>query len=140
MTIYTIGYGGRKPTEFTDLLTRHGARTVVDVRLRPDRASMGCYALAKSPGKGIQGLLAKAGIAYVSMVQLGNLFLDRDDWAKAYRQLLATAGELLTEQLVMLPLAQPVCLLCAEKDPAACHRGLIAEYLAARGHCVEHIV
>jgi uncharacterized protein (DUF488 family) len=140
MIIYTIGYGGRKPTEFSDLLTRHDVRTVVDVRLRPERASIGCYALAKSPEKGIQGLLAQAGIAYVSMVQLGNVFLDRDDWVEAYRRLLAAAGELLTEQLVTFPLAQPVCLLCAEKNPAACHRGLIATFLERRGHAIKHIV
>ncbi len=140
MTINTIGYGGRQPTEFLELLTRHGVRTLVDVRLRPDRASMGAYVLAKSPDKGIQGLVAKAGISYVSLVELGNLFLDRDDWQDAYRRLLAVAGDLLTQRLIALPLAAPLCLLCAEKNPSRCHRGLIADYLRGKGHEVRHII
>ena len=139
MTIYTIGYGGRQPTELLELLTLHRVRTLVDVRLRPDRASMGSYALAKSPEKGIQGLLAKAGMSYVSLVELGNLFLDRDDWQDAYRRLLAVAVDLLTERLFALPLTGPICLMCAEKEPGRCHRGLLGECLAQRGHDVRHI-
>ena len=140
MTIYTIGYGGRRAAEFVELLTRHGVRSVVDVRLRPDRASMGAYALAKSPEKGIQGLLAKAGIRYVSLVELGNLFLDRDDWQDAYRRLLAAAGDVLTERLFALQLTGPICFMCAEKEPERCHRALLGEHLAKRGYDLRHIV
>ena len=137
MKFYTIGYGGRMPQEFLNLLKERGVRTIVDVRIRPDRAYMGCYAQAKSPDKGIQGLLKTAGIEYFSLVELGNMFLDHEDWREKYRQLLEKAGDLLFCRLEQIP--TPFCLLCAEKKAEECHRQLIADYLIQKGSEVEHI-
>ena len=137
MTIYTISYGGRRPNELLDLLKARGVQAVVDVRLRPDRSAMGIYARAKTPDKGIQGLLAGAGIQYFSFVELGNLFGELADWAKRYKRMLDAAGDLLTDRLQSVP--QPFCLLCAEKRVTECHRRLIGEFLAAKGHQIEHI-
>jgi uncharacterized protein (DUF488 family) len=130
MKFYTIGYGGRTPADFLELLVRHGVRCIADVRLRPDRAAMGSYTRAKAPDKGIEGLLAGAGIGYRSILELGNLFLERDDWQAPYRSLLDRAGDLLVPRLEDLP--RPFCLLCAEKRVTECHRLLIAEFLVAR--------
>jgi len=135
--LYTIGYGGRKPEEFLNLLKQKDVKAIVDVRLRPDRASMGSYVRAKSPDKGIQKLLGTVGIEYLSLVELGNVFLEYADWKERYQKLLEKAGDLLTRRLVTT--SSPFCIMCAEKSPAQCHRSLIAEYLVRKGYEVEHI-
>lgn len=138
MTVFTIGYGGRSQSEFIERLNAHGIQTVVDIRLRPDRASMGIWVKAKTADKGIESWLAKAGIEYRSLVELGNVFLDFPDWQGRYRQLLDAAGALLTARLAEIP--EPFCLLCAEKDVTQCHRQQVAEYLAIHnGAAVRHL-
>lgn len=137
MKFYTIGYGGRKPQEFLDFLKQKGVKVVVDVRLRPNRAYWGCYAKAKSQDKGIQKLLATGGIEYISLMELGNVFLGCADLRERYRQLLEKEGDFLTGPLQSIP--GPFCLMCAEKSPVDCHRFLIAEHLVSKGYEVEHI-
>jgi uncharacterized protein (DUF488 family) len=137
MRFYTAGYGGRPPAAFVELLASSGVKTVVDVRLRPDKASMGSYARARTPDKGIEALLAKAGIAYVSLPELGNVFLGDDDWPRLYAELIVRAGDLLTRRLKDVP--APFCLLCAEKRVEECHRRIIAERLVSEGHEAVHL-
>lgn len=72
-------------------------------------------------------------------MQLGNIFLNDVDWAAKYKELLQKAGDLLTQPLFAPDLSAPICLLCAEKDPAQCHRGLIATFLERAGHAVRNI-
>ena len=125
--VFTIGYGNRKSEDFVSQLTKRGIDKIVDVRLRPDRARMGSYAKAKSPDKGIQRLLTLEGIDYYSFPELGNVFMDFEDWHKRYKELLSKAGDLLFSRLFKVP--PPFCLLCAEKRAVECHRKIIAEYL-----------
>lgn len=128
MNVFTIGYGGRTKDDFLALLKANGIRTVVDIRLRPDRASMGIWVKAKTPDKGIENWLGQAGIAYRSLIELGNVFLDFPDWKERYRKLLEGSGKLLTERLENI--SGPYCLLCAEKRVDDCHRLHVADYLA----------
>jgi uncharacterized protein (DUF488 family) len=138
ISAFTIGYGGRGPDDFGRLLAAHGVRTVVDVRLRPDKAAMGSYAKAKDPDKGIAGLLARAGVGYVSLPELGNVFLEYEDWPARYEKYLALAGPLLFDRLADVP--GPVCLMCAEKRVDECHRRHVAEYLQReKGWSFRHI-
>ncbi|MBM3335975.1 hypothetical protein FJY63_15055 [Candidatus Sumerlaeota bacterium] len=116
MKDFTIGYGGRKPEDFVAVLRMNEVRAVVDVRLRRDHAAIGIYAKAKSAEKGIEGLLSKAGIQYCSLPELGNIFMEHEDWPQRYAALLDRAGDLLTERLRDVP--QPFCLVCAERHSA----------------------
>jgi len=98
---------------------------------------MGTYVRAKTPDKGIESWLGTAGIGYVSLIELGNVFLDCDDWEDRYARLMEQSGALLTERLADVP--APFCLLCAEKNVQQCHRRLIAEELERQGHEGVHL-
>ena len=114
MKFYTIGYGGRVPADFASLLVLHGVRSVADVRIHPDRASMGAYVKARTADKGIEKLLADRDIVYQSILELGNLFRDLDDWRPFYRRTVLSGLEtFLLAASESLP--QPFCLMCAEE-------------------------
>ncbi len=138
--LFTIGYGGRSPnaSDFLSILKENNVVAVVDVRLRPNRAYSGAYVKAKSENKGIQLKLKTVGIKYYSFKELGNHFMDSEDWSEKYKELLAKKGDILTRRLNEVP--QPFCLLCAEKYVSECHRKLIADYLESKGWEVEHLV
>ena len=129
---HTVGYGGRKPSDFVALLNQHDVTLVVDVRLRPDRASIGAYVKAKAPDKGIEKLLGERNIGYLSIIELGNIFLDQEDWQARYGVLLEKAGDILRARL--LQIKGPFCLLCAERKASDCHRKQIAECLVRKGY------
>lgn len=137
-TVFTIGYGGRSKDQFLELLMANGVKTVVDIRLRPDRASMGIWVKAKTSDKGIEHWLAESGIGYRSIIELGNVFLDFSDWVSHYQRLMEQAGDLLVERVLTIP--GPLCLMCAEKRVADCHRRIVADYLQRKyGAIVSHI-
>jgi len=138
MKFYTIGYGGRNPQAFVDALKVHRIAVVVDVRLRPENSSMSAYARTRDCNKGIEGLLARSGIDYIWLLELGNVFLGCEDWRERYKILFGLAGHLLAKRV--LEQKTPLCLMCAEKNVADCHRCIIADYLADIGHDVEHIL
>ena len=137
MKFYTIGYGGRRPADLATLLVEHDVRSVADVRIRPDRASTGAYAKARTPDKGIEKLLADRGIVYRSILELGNMFRDLDDWHGPYRELF-DRGPVVSQPAGFAPSA--VLPDVAEKKVSDCHRLIIADFLVAtRGWTVEHI-
>lgn len=135
-TIYTIGYEGADGDRFLDTLKEAGIAAVADVR-----------AVALSRKKGfsknqLRNSLAERGIGYRHFIDLGTPKAGReaaraDDTARMrqiFCEQLATDGaQRQLEELADLAGAQPICLLCFERDPARCHRRIIAERLAQRG-------
>jgi len=138
--VYTIGHGAREAVELVQCLGEAGVETLLDVRRFPGSR--------RHPQFGRDALAAtvrEAGVEYAHMESLGGRrsggdrfsclrvagFRGYAEWmgGEEFQAGLATALEL------------PVpCFLCAETLWWRCHRRLIAEVLAARGHDVVHLL
>ena len=135
--LFTIGYEGADPERFLPALKAAGVAELVDVR-----------AVAFSRKRGfskslLRESLEREGLDYRHYRALGTPKAGRDaaragDAATLRRiycdEVLASAeaGAALDE-LAHLARSRPVCLLCFERDPAQCHRRLLAERLADKG-------
>lgn len=132
--IRTIGHSNHPIERFVDLLRAGGVNVLVDVRSTPWSRrfpQFGKDRLAKS--------LAEAGIAYVhegaalgGKPEAGGSYDDlaqRPDFAEALDRVTARAGSAV------------LCLMCAEKEPLACHRTvLVSRRLAERGAAIDHLL
>lgn len=157
--LVTIGIYGFEEAGFFNALRQTQVDTFCDVRQR--RGVRGAaYAFANS--RRLQERLAALGIRYVHCRTLAptaamrNFQKEKDRenrQAKRLRHALSSGfvsayvDDILTalepgEWLATLPPdAQVVALCCVERDPAACHRSLLADALAqALGVEVEHIL
>ncbi len=135
--LYTVGYEGTQADGFALALRAAGVGLVADVRAVAASRKRG---FAKSALRA--GLLG-AGLDYAHLRTLGTPRAGREaaragDAATMRRifcaEVLETAeGAQALEDLVELARRQPVCLLCFERDPAGCHRRIIAERLTPLG-------
>ena len=141
MVIYTIGHSNLTGEGFLKLLTSHDVEVVADVRSRPySRYSPHFNRDA------LKNLLQEAGIRY--------LFLGRELGGKPQDLDRPLADQLVWEHLRSRPQFREglkrllvearqarVGLLCAEADPARCHRGqFLAPELEAQGAEIRHIL
>lgn len=132
--VYTIGYEGASPEALVAALAAAGIATLVDVR-----AVAGSRRKAFCKGA-LRDTLAAAGIGYVHLPGLGTPKEGRDaaraGREDAFRRVFARHME--TDafaddfgRLAELVRGQgPVCLMCLERDPARCHRTIVADALA----------
>jgi uncharacterized protein (DUF488 family) len=154
----TIGVYGFDADHFFAALANAQVDTLCDIRRR--RGVRGAeYAFANS--KRLQERLASAGIRYLHRIDLAPSAELRGQQATADK-LAHTARRqrtLLSEKFVegyranvlagfdpvafvtaLGPSAKVVALLCVERDPSACHRSLLADYLhATLGAEVRHL-
>ncbi len=142
-TIYTIGYEGADVTRFVAALKRGGVTLVLDIRAIPASRKKG---FSKSP---IATHLAESGIAYRHLRGLGTPKSGRE---AARRGDLTTFEDIFCAHLeepealldfgeaCKLAQAEPVCLLCMERDPLRCHRLIVAERMATKtGQAIDHL-
>ena len=129
MTIYTIGFTRKNARTFFGLLRNAGVRRLLDIRLN-NVSQLAGYTKRDD----LAFFCETLGIDYRHMLELAPTreMLARQraekDWARYEREFTALLLERRAEEL---PREQfdSACLLCAEPEPAQCHRRLVAEYL-----------
>jgi len=135
--VFTIGYEGADVDRFLITLKDAGVAALADVR---------AVALSRKRGfskSALRDALASQGIGYQHFIRLGTPKAGRQaaragDGELMRRiycdEVLATgpAQESLRE-LEALALTRPICLLCFERDPANCHRRVLARHLVEMG-------
>jgi len=141
--LLTIGYEAGTQPGLIAALQAAGATVLADVR---------ALANSRKPGfakRGLAAALEGAGIAYWHLPALGTPAAGRvaaragrtAEMHRIFRAHLAGVEP----QAALAALAErtrrePVCLLCLEDDPAACHRTLVAEAVAATtGAAIRHL-
>ncbi len=145
-TLLTIGHSTRPIEAFVALLAAHAVTLVADVRAAPysrRHPQFSRETLARS--------LAQAGLGYAHLPQLGGRregAADSPNRAigepgfRAYADHMASA-EFAAGIAALVDLAEApgarVAMMCAEADPAHCHRGFVADALALGGRAVAHI-
>ena len=139
--IHTIGHGRRSSEELIDCLREAGVETLVDARRFPSSRRNPQFSQAT-----LAGALEDAGIAYLHAAELGGLRSSEpgEELFACLGQLAGYAARMRTpkwQAALEHALAQPKpCLICAETPWQRCHRRLISELLAARGHEVVHLI
>ena len=155
--VLTIGAYGWNAATFFDALVSERVGILCDVRRR--RGVRGAeYSFVNSVR--LQAQLGQLGVGYRHRLDLapsaavrraqyvvdesmGIAKRDRTRLGPAFQA--AYVRECLAEFdaagfLAELGIAGPICLFCVEREPAACHRSLLAEMLAQSGAAVRHLV
>ena len=139
--IYTIGYEGRSLDDFSEELRSHGIKRLVDVRE---------IAWSRKPGfssKRLSEGLISNGIEYLHLRSLGSPKVIREelkrtedfsDFAEAYKRHLDSQRESL-DILSKSACEIPTAIMCFERDPAKCHRSIIASELGELGFTVRDL-
>jgi uncharacterized protein (DUF488 family) len=143
--VYTVGHSTRGIDALVELLEENGVRLLVDVRRYPVSRRYPHFT-----GAALATSLAQAGIAYRHERGLGghrepragspNTAL-RAAAFRGYADYMATAPfRAALARLIEEAASRRTAILCAEADPARCHRQLVADALVARGTRVLHIL
>lgn len=140
-TLLTIGHSNHPADVFARLLGEHAVTVLIDVRSAPYSRFHPQFNRAA-----LAGTLAAAGIEYV---YLGGALGGRpndpglyDDGRVRYERVARTAAfRDAVEQVGERAGRDRLALMCAERDPLACHRALlVAPALEERGATVAHIL
>lgn len=145
-TLYTVGHGSRTIEELIGVLAEACIGTLVDVRAYP-----GSRRHPQFNQRALEDALAARGIAYAwrgkalggfrkapphsrhVALRVGAFrgfadYMETAEFASALDAVLQEAGR------------APLAIMCAEREPAQCHRSFIADAALARGARVVHLI
>jgi len=133
-TVYSIGHGSRDLDGLLALLRGAGIERLVDVRAVPRSR--------RHPQFGYGPLGARLDAEGLRYAWRGRDLGGRRRAGDANRHagLAEPPFRRAVEALAQAAEAERVCMMCAERDPARCHRSLIADWLLAHGHRVVHLL
>jgi uncharacterized protein (DUF488 family) len=131
--------------QLLDLMHAHDLRHLVDVRRYP-----GSRRYPQFSREHLETVVSAGGLSYRHEPELGGRRQPlvgslntawRNDQFRGYADYAATEPfRTALDRLVMESAAEPTVIMCAEAVPWRCHRRLIADYLAVRGHQAIHII
>lgn len=140
-TIYTVGYASHTLETFVDVLNKHHVDVVADVRSSP-------YSQFKADfnREPFAAFLKDRGMQYLFFGDFwGARLTDRSCYVNGQVDfVLASKTENFAEGMTRIKKGIKdfrIALMCAEKDPIACHRGIwLSRQLKISGFDVQHIL
>lgn len=144
--LYSIGHGDRSIEDLIETLAGQGIRTLVDIRANPHSRRYPQF-----NDDALRAAVESAGLVYHwAGRQLGGRREPRadsrhvglrDDGMRGFADYMETPEFARgVSQLRNLAARAPTAMLCAERDPAQCHRSLIADWLTLQGVGIVHLV
>ncbi|MBM3736988.1 MAG: DUF488 domain-containing protein [Acidobacteria bacterium] len=140
----TIGHSNRTAPEFVSRLRANGVELLADIRRIPKSGRNPWFS-----GPALRADLSAAGIGYRHFEALGGMRTARDDSPnsaildasfRGYADHMMTAEfNAALDELLDLASRCKAAAMCAEADPAHCHRWYLADAVVARGWEVGHI-
>jgi uncharacterized protein (DUF488 family) len=141
--ICTIGYEGGTVDAFIRALRDAGVELVLDIRAAPVSRKKG---FSKNQ---LAAHLAEAGIGYRHLRGLGTPKRGREaarggdveSFERIFHEHMEEPEALLDlGEAIALAQAQPVCLLCLERDPEHCHRMIVGDRMVEQtGQSLHHL-
>lgn len=145
MRIWTLGHSNRSLEATTALLREQGVTRLLDVRTLPRSRHN-----PQHNTESLRGSLHAAGIAYSHLPALGGMHKPkphsmnlgwREEGFRGYADHMQTPEfERALVELLTGAAREPAAFMCAEADPARCHRSLLADAISVRGVEVRHIM
>jgi uncharacterized protein (DUF488 family) len=142
--LLTIGYEACTLPSVLETLRAARVGLLIDVRAMPRSRKPGFSKRQLAAG------LDEAGVGYVHLQALGTPKPGRDAVRAGHPEVMHRIfREHMTSDRAQVELAQAtglsrerrVCLLCFERDPACCHRSIVAEMVTAEtGQTVTHLL